>query len=129
MAGSQNSKLAVTSLILGLVGWAIYILQWCFDLSVGLLLAVFTAGTSAVFSTILDLIPFILWLAGIVTGHVAISRIKRRGAAGRSQAIWGIVLSYLGLFFSIIFVVTLIALLFAGVGVGLFHKILPFIHK
>jgi hypothetical protein len=129
MSESRKNKLAVTSLVLGLVGWSIYIFQWCFDLTVGIFLAAFTAGVSAVFSTILDLIPFILWLAGIVTGHAALSQMKRSGVTGKRQAIWGLLLSYQGLFFSIIFVVILIVLIFAGVGVGLFDKIIPFLQK
>lgn len=129
MSESRKNKLAVTSLVLGLVGWSIYILQWCFDLTVGIFLAAFTAGVSAVFSTILDLIPFVLWMAGIVTGHAALSQMKRSGVTEKNQAIWGLLLSYLGLFFSIIFVVILILLIFAGVGVGLFDKIIPFFQK
>jgi len=129
MSVSRKNKLAVSSLVLGLVGWSIYILQWCFDLTIGIFLAAFTAGVSAVYSTILDLIPFVLWMAGIVTGHAALSQMKRSGGTGKSQAIWGLLLSYLGLFFSIIFVVILIVLIFAGVGVGLFNKIIPFFQK
>jgi len=129
MSESRKNKLAVTSLVLGLVGWSIYILQWCFDLTIGIFLAAFTAGVSAVFSTILDLIPFVLWMAGIVTGHAALSQMKRSGVTGKNQAIWGLLLSYLGLFFSIIFVVILILLIFAGVGVGLYDKIIPFFQK
>src|SRR5450830_106959 len=102
MSESRKNKLAVTSVVLGLVGWSIYILQCCFDLTVGIFLAAFTAGVSAVYSTILDLIPFVLWMAGIVTGHAALSQMKRSGVTGKSQAIWGLLLSYLGLFFSII---------------------------
>jgi hypothetical protein len=49
MARKANSKFAVTSLSLGLVGWVVYTLQWCFDLTLGILLAAFTAGISAVF--------------------------------------------------------------------------------
>jgi len=129
MSESRKNKLAVTSLVLGLVGWSIYILQWCFDLTIGIFLAAFTAGVSAVFSTILDLIPFVLWMAGIVTGHAALSQMKNSGVTRKNQAIWGLLLSYLGLFFSIIFVVILILLIFAGVGVGLFDKIIPFFQK
>ena len=129
MSVSRKNKLAVSSLVLGLVGWSIYILQWCFDLTVGIFLAAFTVGVSAVFSTILDLIPFVLWMAGIVTGHAALSQMKRSGVTEKNQAIWGLLLSYLGLFFSIIFVVILIVLIFAGVGVGLFDKIIPFFQK
>jgi hypothetical protein len=124
-----KNKLATTSLTLGLVGWAIYLLQWCFDLTLGLLLAAFTAGTSAVCSTILDVAPFVLWLAGIVTGHTALSQIKRSGGPGRRRAVWGLVLNYFGLFFIVIFTVIVVILLATGVGVGVLDKVLPSLYK
>jgi hypothetical protein len=129
MARKANSKFAVTSLSLGLVGWVVYTLQWCFDLTLGILLAAFTAGISAVFLTVLDIIPFILWLAGIVIGHMALSQIKRSGGGGRSRAVCGLLLNYLGLFFSIIFNIVIIILILAGAGMGFFNHIFPLIHK
>jgi len=124
-----KNKLATTSLALGFIGWAIYLLQWCFDLTLGLLLVAFTAGASAVCSTILDVAPFIFWLAGIVTGHAALGQIKHSGGPGRGRAVWGLVLNYFGLFFIGIFIVIIIALIATGVGVGVLDKILPFLHK
>jgi hypothetical protein len=124
-----KNKLAVASLTLGLVGWALYILQWCFDLSVGILLAAFTAGISALFSTALDLIPFVLWFAGIVVGHLALRQIKSSGVPGRSQAVWGLLLNYIGLFFSTILIVIIITLIVAGVGVGVLDRLIPLIQK
>jgi len=129
MALSPKNKLATTSLALGLVGWAIYLLQWCFDLTLGLLLAAFTAGTSAVCSTILDIMPFALWLAGIVTGHVALGQIKQSGSPGRGRAVWGLVLNYSGLFFIIIFIIIVVILIATGVGVGVLNKIIPPLYK
>jgi hypothetical protein len=124
-----KNKLATTSLNLGLVGWAIYLLQWCFDLTLGLLLAAFTAGTSAICSTILDVAPFVFWLAGIVTGHTALSQIKRSDGQGRGRAVWGLALNYFGLFFIIIITVTVIILIATGVGVGILDKVLPSLYK
>ncbi|HEX7540559.1 MAG TPA: DUF4190 domain-containing protein [Anaerolineales bacterium] len=129
MALLPKNKLATTSLTLGLVGWAIYILQWCFDLTLGLLLAAFTAGTSAVCSTILDMAPFVLWLAGIVTGHTALSQIKRSGGPGRGRAVWGLLLNYFGLFFIVIFTIVVVILIATGVEVGILDKVLPWLHK
>jgi len=124
-----NNKLATTSLTLGLIGWAIYLLQWCFDLTLGLLLAAFTAGTSTVCSTILDMAPFALWLAGIVIGHTALSQIKRNGGSGHGQAVWGLVLNYFGLFFIVITIVIVVILIATGVGVGVLDKVMPSLHK
>ncbi len=129
MTSSPKNKLATASLTLGLVGWTIYLLQWCFDLTLGLLLAAFTAGTSAVCATILDVFPFVLWLAGIVTGHAALGQVKRSGAPGKSRAAWGLALNYFGLFFIVIFTVVIVILIASGVGVGILDQVLPLLHN
>jgi hypothetical protein len=120
-----TNKLAIASLGLSVLGWSFYILQWCFDLTIGLLLAVFTAGSSAVCATVLDFLPFIFWVTGILTGHLAIREIKNTGAPGRNRAVWGFVLGYLGIFFSIIFIALVIFLVASGMGGGILEKVLP----
>jgi len=122
-----KNKLATTSLILGLAGWGLYILQWCFDLSIGLLLSAVTAGASAVCSTVLDIIPFLLWLVGITFGHVALGQINQNKGVGLSRAIWGLVLSYSGLLFTLILFVGILLLIGTGIGVGVLNKVYPFI--
>jgi hypothetical protein len=126
---SVPNKLARTSLLLGLLGWFFYLLQACFDFSLGLLLAAVTAGTSAVCSSILDILPFALWLAGIVAGHVALGQLRQSGDPGRSSAVWGLLLSYAGLAFTILFIVGIIILVASGVGAGLLYKFLPSLPK
>jgi hypothetical protein len=121
-----SNKLATTSLTLGIVGWVLYLGQWCFDLTVGLLLSLATGGASAVCSTVLDFLPFVLWIAGIVSGHAALSRVKRSGAPGGGKAVWGLALNYAGLFFIIILIALAVALIAAGVGAGLLGKLFPF---
>jgi hypothetical protein len=129
MASATKSKLANTSLTLGLVGWSLYLLQWCFDLSIGFFLSAVTAGTSAVCSTIFDILPFILWLIGIVTGHVALGQISRYGGEGHGKAIWGLVLNYFGLFFIIIITMGILILLVFGIRAGWLDKLFPLLHK
>jgi hypothetical protein len=107
----------------------IYLLQWCFDLTLGLLLAAFTAGSSAICGTILDVLPFVLWITGIVSGHVSLFQIKRTGGDGRNRAIGGLVFNYFGLFFILIFIVVIIILITTGVQAGWLEKVLPQIHK
>ena len=119
------NKLATTSLTLGLVGWTIYILQWCFDLTLGVLLGAFTAGTSTVCSAILDVLPLALWLAGIVTGHTALSQIKRSYGFGRSRAVCGLILNYLGVFFIVIATIIIIFLVATGIHMGILDKVIP----
>ena len=119
------NKLAKTSLILGLLGWLFYLLQWCFDLTIGLMLAAITGGTSAICSSVLDFLPFALWLVGIVTGHVALGQIRHTGALGRSRALWGLALGYVGMAFTILFFVIIIILIATGIGAGWLFKINP----
>src|SRR5512138_2091749 len=82
------NRLATTSLTLAIIGWVIYLLQWCFDLTLGLLLAAATAGSSAVCATVLDVLPFILWIVGVVSGHVALGQLRHTGGAARARAIF-----------------------------------------
>jgi len=119
------NKLAKTSLILGILGWLFYLLQWCFDLTIGLLLAAVTAGSSAICSSVLDFLPFAFWLVGIVAGHVALGQIRHTGALGLSRAHWGLVLGYVGMAFTLLFFVIIIILIGTGIGAGLLFKINP----
>jgi hypothetical protein len=119
------NKLARTSLALGLLGWLFYVLQWCFDLTIGLFLAFFTGGASAVCATVLDILPFGLWLVGVVAGHAALGQVRHTGAPGRTAAVWGLVFGYVGLACTILFFVLLLILVVTGVGVGVFDKITP----
>lgn len=123
------NRLATTSLVLALFGWVFYLLQWCFDLSLGLVLAAATGGSSALCATVLDVLPFFLWTAGAISGHVALGQIRRSSLPGCGRAVWGLVLNYLGLFFTILLILLVIILLVAGIHTGWFHKILPFLHK
>jgi hypothetical protein len=119
------NKLSTTCLTLGILGWGVYLLQWCFDLTLGLLLAAVTAGTSAVCATVLDFLPFVLWISGILAGHVALGQIKQTKAPGRRRAIWGLLLGYSGMVFTILFIALIVVLVAGGVGVGILDKIQP----
>jgi hypothetical protein len=108
----------------------LYILQWCFNLTISLFLAAATAGISADCSTVLDILTFVLRLVGIVTGHVALSRFKNSaGVIDRSRAIGGLMLGYFGSSFGIIAGVGNLLLVAAGIGRGLLYKAFPFINK
>jgi hypothetical protein len=120
-----SNKLATNSLTLGILGWIIYLIQWCFDLTIGLLLAVVSAGMSTICATALDLLPFVLWLIGILSGHAALAQIKRTGSPGRGRAVWGLALGYLGMFFTILLIVVIVSLIASGIGVGVLDKIIP----
>jgi hypothetical protein len=59
---------------------------------------------------------FFISLVAIITGHIALSQIKRTGEQGRALAIWGLVLGYLGLLAGIIVLVVIIAVAAANPG-------------
>ncbi len=122
---SAPNKLAKTSLILGVLGWFFYLLQWCFDLTIGLLLAAVTGGASAICSSVLDVLPFAFWLVGIVFGHGALAQIRQTGAPGRSAAVWGLILGYVGIVFTILIIIVFILLVAAGIGAGFLYKFIP----
>ena len=123
------SKLASTSLTLAFLGWIFYLLQACFDLTLGLLLAIISAGSSTICSTVLDLLPFLLWLAALLTGHIALGQIKHSPAPGRRRAVWGLVLGYTGMLSTILFVVIGISLVAAGIHLGILDKLFPALFK
>ena len=123
-----SNRLATTSLILGLIGWLLYVLQWCFDLTLGLVLAFATAGAGAVCSSVLDVLPFLLWLTGIITGHIALAQVRRSGEGERGRAIAGLVLGYSGVFFMVILVILILALVVAGIGTAGLRHFLPQFH-
>lgn len=51
---------------------------------------------------------FFLSLAAVITGHIALSQIKRTGEGGRGLAIAGVVLGYVGLFFGTLYLLFII---------------------
>jgi hypothetical protein len=56
---------------------------------------------------------FVLPLAGIITGHIALKQLKTSGESGHALAKWGLILSYifvgLGVLFAIIWLVIVAA--------------------
>jgi hypothetical protein len=67
-------------------------------------------NTLAIVSLVL---AFFVSLGAVITGHIALSQIKRTGEGGRGLAIAGLVLGYLGIAVGIIFAIFWIAI-FAG---------------
>jgi len=77
----------------------------------------------------LDVLPFLLWLVGIVLGHAALDQSRKNMGFGRSQSIWGLVSNYCGLLSILIVVVCILLLIGTGIGVGVLQKVYPFLHK
>lgn len=122
-------KLASTSLALAVLGWAIYLLNWCLDLTLGVVLASATAGVSAICGTALDILPFLVWVLGIVSGHASLARLRRMGGPGRKRAVWGLALSYVGIFLAIVFNILIIFGVVAGIHALWVDQIAPLLHR
>jgi hypothetical protein len=123
------NRLATISLSMGIVGWFIYILQWCLDLTLGILMAVASAGSSAICSSILDFLPLGFWLTGVVTGHMALGQTRQAGTNGRKRAVLGLVLCYSGMVFTILLLGLFVALLSRFIGRDDLGMILPLFSK
>ncbi|MDJ0337711.1 DUF4190 domain-containing protein [Cryobacterium sp. PH31-O1] len=57
---------------------------------------------------------FFISLVAVITGHMAMSQIKKTGEKGYGLALWGLILGYLGIVISIIGVFILIAIIVSG---------------
>ena len=54
---------------------------------------------------------FFISLAAVITGHIALSQIKKTGEQGRGLAIAGLVIGYIGLVVGLIFIIIWFAVL------------------
>jgi len=61
---------------------------------------------------------FVVSLAAVICGHIALSQIKKTGEKGRGFAIAGVVLGYVGILAGIITVIVIIALISSGVAMN-----------
>jgi len=61
---------------------------------------------------------FFISLVAIITGHIALSQIKKTGEKGRGLAIGGLVLGYLGVVATIIVVIVWVVVFAAAINDG-----------
>ena len=119
-----NNRMALTSLISGIVAWVLWLLLLCFNWTIGLVFSLATAGLSGLCFGALGFLPVSPWIIGVVTGHLGISQIGGTGEGGKGMAIAGLIMGYLGL------VLTLCTLVFAvlawlGVIAALSFPVVP----
>ncbi len=62
---------------------------------------------------------FAISLVGIITGHIALSQIKKSGEKGHGLALWGVILGYVGFAGGIIAAIAGIALFIAAASSGM----------
>lgn len=109
---SPNNKMALTSMVSGIVGWVLWVLILCFNLTIGLVISVATFGVAAICFGIIGYLPVIPWLAAVITGHMGIAQVARTGEGGRGMAIAGLIMGYLGVALTL----CVLALLLFGVS-------------
>ena len=61
---------------------------------------------------------FFISIVGIITGHIALSQIKKTGEQGRGLAIAGLIIGYIGLVVGIILAIVWFAILGAAISSG-----------
>jgi len=118
-----NNSASMASLVSGIAGWVIFLINVCVNLVLVPALTVITLGIGALlYLCILPLtcISPIAWIIAVVTGHVGMSQTKAAGQQGNSKATAGLILGYLGL----AFVVLSICLIVVAVGTGISIPIL-----
>ncbi len=59
---------------------------------------------------------FVIPLAGIIVGHIALGQIKRTGEGGHGLALWGTILGYVFTALYIIFIIVYVVIIAAVVG-------------
>jgi hypothetical protein len=120
--------MALTSIITGLGGWLLAIIFICLGFFTGALGAV-TLGVGSVLG--LCLIPIqclipILWIVGIVAGHVGLGQINRSGGreGGRGMAIAGLISGYIGMGIICLLLIVLAVMMIAGVSIPIIDELL-----
>jgi glycerol-3-phosphate acyltransferase PlsY len=116
-----TNRSAIASLVCGLAGWLVLVLSSLLDAVIGAV----TFGLGALCLWPLDFVPPILWLTAVITGHIALRRIKQTGGRGRSLAIGGLVIGYVSLGFLVALVVLIIFLLVSGIGLAWLTRFFP----
>ncbi|MFC9559314.1 DUF4190 domain-containing protein [Agromyces sp. NPDC056965] len=76
------------------------------------------AGKTNVLAIVSLVSAFFVSLAAVITGHIALSQIKKTGEQGRGLAIAGLIIGYVGLAAGLIWIIVVIAILMAGAASG-----------
>ena len=126
LPGPKTNGNAIASMVMGIASWALYIGLWCFNATFGTLMTIATGGIGLLCLLPLSCISPLLWLVGVITGHVGLSQIKRTGEGGQGMAITGLILGYLGLLFIVGGTIVIIILVVTGViSAGALGTLIP----
>lgn len=121
-----TNRMALTSMLLGLGGWLVWLLLFCYNSALGLLTG--GVGWICVSPLIIPLwlIPYIGWIPAVVTGHRAIKQLNKEGniEGGRGMALTGLISGYLALGLTLITCLLAAILTVAGVSILLIVEII-----
>jgi len=122
--GPRNNQSALWSMILGLGGWVIFLLNIVLNFVVLPIVAVATIGIGSicmVCTVPAGALPLVAWLVAVIMGHVGISALNRPGneETGHGMAVTGLVSGYIGLGLSLIGCVLLAIALAMGISIPL----------
>ncbi len=106
---------AITSLVMGIAGWVFYIGMWCFNFFIGWAMVLGTYGLGLLCLVPLACLSPLLWLVGVITGHMAKGQIHQRGEGGEGMATAGLVMGYLGLGLTVLGVI--LAIILSALGI------------
>lgn len=123
MTPRNNSK-ALTSMISGITGWAVWIFSLCFNLTLGWIITAATLGLASLCLIPLGCLPLIAWVVAVITGHMGVSEIRRTGEGGRGMAISGLIMGYVGLGITLLTICVITILIATGTSVGILDQIL-----
>lgn len=102
----SNNSLSVISVISAGLGWGAVPVWFC----VG-----FIPLISLCVTPLIVLIP-VSWVTAIATGHLALNELKTSGQEGRSYAIIGLILGYVGLALAVLAVIGLVVVIVLSNG-------------
>ncbi len=113
--------LATTSMLSGIVSWALVLVGICLNV----IMVFFTAVTMGIGGILgfclipLYCLPPIGWLVSVITGHVAKGQIKQTGQEGSGRATAGLIMGYIGIGLIVLGICVSIVLTVLGIGISL----------
>lgn len=111
----NNNRMAVISLISGLVSWLLWFLTGC--------LSLLTLGLASICLAPVGILTPIGWIVAVVTGHMGLSEIKKTRESGRGMAIAGLVMGYVGLAFILLTICAVVAMVALGMTIPFIEEL------
>lgn len=112
---ANNNRMAVTSMISGLVAWLLSLVTGC--------LSLLTLGLASICLAPVGILTPIGWIVAVVTGHMGLSEIKKTGEPGRGMAIAGLIMGYFGLALILLSICAVVAMLALGMTIPFLEEL------